>query len=297
MRVMVVFDYLRWSEQDAALVEIQSAFQRSFPGFSVAMRGCWGSSTCLIEVRTELDETTDAGLASLGRLANCNRVLRECLFDRIVASEGPVRQMTYMAGPEEPRPSASPGAPVSHRHRILVAASSSRVSFPSLPGGPRLAASSLRHVVFVAPPHRRRRRPSCAPVTAVSRRAARPSPPAVVAAAHHVGSHECSLKSRSCLTASGRAGESGFRLSVWRFRTLESKLRRASLLPAPDELLVVLELRGAVLQQSKHGGRVWMVLSTTARAFRSDSVALNPISDPWTQRLLHQLRNDLTGCC
>ena len=108
MRVMVVFDYLRWSEQDAALVEIQSAFQRSFPGFSVAMRGCWGSSTCLIEVRTELDETTDAGLASLGRLANCNRVLRECLFDRIVASEGPVRQMTYMAGPEEPRPSASP---------------------------------------------------------------------------------------------------------------------------------------------------------------------------------------------
>ena len=29
VRVMVVFDYLRWSEQDAALVEIQSAFQRS----------------------------------------------------------------------------------------------------------------------------------------------------------------------------------------------------------------------------------------------------------------------------
>ena len=32
VRVMVVFDYLRWSEQDAALVEIQSAFQRSLPG-------------------------------------------------------------------------------------------------------------------------------------------------------------------------------------------------------------------------------------------------------------------------
>ena len=42
VRVMVVFDYLRWSEQDAALVEIQSAFQRSLPGLSVAMRGCWG---------------------------------------------------------------------------------------------------------------------------------------------------------------------------------------------------------------------------------------------------------------
>ena len=41
-RVMVVFDHLRWSEQDAALVEIQSAFQRSLPGLSVAMRGCWG---------------------------------------------------------------------------------------------------------------------------------------------------------------------------------------------------------------------------------------------------------------
>ena len=38
VRVMVVFDYLRWSEQDAALVEIQSAFQRSLPGLSVAMR-------------------------------------------------------------------------------------------------------------------------------------------------------------------------------------------------------------------------------------------------------------------
>ena len=34
VRVMVVFDYLRWSEQDAALVEIQSAFQRSLPGLS-----------------------------------------------------------------------------------------------------------------------------------------------------------------------------------------------------------------------------------------------------------------------
>ena len=42
VRVMVVFDYLRWSEQDAALVETQSAFQRSLPGLSVAMRGCWG---------------------------------------------------------------------------------------------------------------------------------------------------------------------------------------------------------------------------------------------------------------
>ena len=29
MRVMVVFDYLRWSEQNAALVEIQRAFQRA----------------------------------------------------------------------------------------------------------------------------------------------------------------------------------------------------------------------------------------------------------------------------
>ena len=42
MRVMVVFDDLRWAEpaeQDAALVQIPHAFQRSLPGLSVAMRG------------------------------------------------------------------------------------------------------------------------------------------------------------------------------------------------------------------------------------------------------------------
>ena len=32
VRVMVVFDYLHWSEQDAALVEVQSAFQRTSQG-------------------------------------------------------------------------------------------------------------------------------------------------------------------------------------------------------------------------------------------------------------------------
>ena len=71
MRVMVVFDYLRWSEQDAALVEIQSAFQRSLPGLSVAMRGCWGPFE------------DSEGLASrvkrlrVDLLTSCAKVLRE----------------------------------------------------------------------------------------------------------------------------------------------------------------------------------------------------------------------------
>ena len=48
----------------------------------------------LLEVRTELDETTSAGLESLGRLARCNRALEVCLYDRIRASHQTVRQMT-----------------------------------------------------------------------------------------------------------------------------------------------------------------------------------------------------------
>ena len=69
MRVMVVFDYLRWSEQDAALVEIQSAFQRSLPGLSVAMRGCWGP----LEDSEGLASHFDGGA---NRLAGTKRVKR-----------------------------------------------------------------------------------------------------------------------------------------------------------------------------------------------------------------------------
>ena len=42
VRVMVVFDYARWKEQDAELTEIRRVFQASLPGVSVAVRGCWG---------------------------------------------------------------------------------------------------------------------------------------------------------------------------------------------------------------------------------------------------------------
>ena len=84
VRVMVVFDYLRWSEQseqDAALVEIQSAFQRSLPGLSVAMRGCWGP----FEDSEGLASHFDGGanrLAGTKRvrvdlLTSCAKVLRE----------------------------------------------------------------------------------------------------------------------------------------------------------------------------------------------------------------------------
>ncbi|OLP96330.1 hypothetical protein AK812_SmicGene21449 [Symbiodinium microadriaticum] len=48
----------------------------------------------LLEERTDLDETTSAGLESLGRLATCNSALRECLRYRICASLQTVRQMT-----------------------------------------------------------------------------------------------------------------------------------------------------------------------------------------------------------
>ena len=64
-----VFDYLRWSEQDAALVEIQSAFQRSLPGLSVAMRGCWGP----FEDSEGLASHFDGGA---NRLAGTKRVKR-----------------------------------------------------------------------------------------------------------------------------------------------------------------------------------------------------------------------------
>ena len=38
VRVMVVFDYARWKEQDAELTEIRRVFQASLPGVSVAVR-------------------------------------------------------------------------------------------------------------------------------------------------------------------------------------------------------------------------------------------------------------------
>ena len=41
-RVIVVFDYVRWKEQDAELTEIRRVFQASLLGVSVAVRGCWG---------------------------------------------------------------------------------------------------------------------------------------------------------------------------------------------------------------------------------------------------------------
>ena len=40
----------------------------------------------LLEERTDLGETTSAGVESLGRLATCNSALRACLHDRIRAS-------------------------------------------------------------------------------------------------------------------------------------------------------------------------------------------------------------------
>ena len=48
----------------------------------------------LLEERTDLDETTSAGLETLSRLANCKSALRECLHYRICASLRTVRQMT-----------------------------------------------------------------------------------------------------------------------------------------------------------------------------------------------------------
>ena len=84
MRVMVVFDYLRWSEQDAALVEIQSAFQRSLPGLSVAMRGCWGPFEDSEGLASHFDGGANrlAGTKRVKRLrvdllTSCAKVLRE----------------------------------------------------------------------------------------------------------------------------------------------------------------------------------------------------------------------------
>ena len=84
VRVMVVFDYLRWSEQDAALVEIQSAFQRSLPGLSVAMRGCWGPFEDSEGLASHFDGGANrlAGTERVKRLrvdllTSCAKVLRE----------------------------------------------------------------------------------------------------------------------------------------------------------------------------------------------------------------------------
>ena len=84
VRVMVVFDYLRWSEQDAALVEVQSAFQRSLPGLSVAMRGCWGPFEDSEGLASHFDGGANrlAGTKRVKRLrvdllTSCAKVLRE----------------------------------------------------------------------------------------------------------------------------------------------------------------------------------------------------------------------------
>ena len=80
----MVFDYLRWSEQDAALVEIQSAFQRSLPGLSVAMRGCWGPFEDSDSLASHFDGGANrlAGTKRVKRLSvdlltSCAKVLRE----------------------------------------------------------------------------------------------------------------------------------------------------------------------------------------------------------------------------
>ena len=84
LRRKFVFDYLRWSEQDAALVEIQSAFQRSLPGLSVAMRGCWGPFEDSEGLASHFDGGANrlAGTKRIKRLrvdllTSCAKVLRE----------------------------------------------------------------------------------------------------------------------------------------------------------------------------------------------------------------------------
>ena len=78
VRVMVVFDYLRWSEQD--LVEIQ----HSLPGLSVAMRGCWGPFEDSEGLASHFDGGANrlAGTKRVKRLrvdllTSCAKVLRE----------------------------------------------------------------------------------------------------------------------------------------------------------------------------------------------------------------------------
>ena len=81
-RVMVVFDYARWKDQDAALTEI--VFLKALPGISVAMRGCWGPSEDTEGICSQFDGAAGrlAGVKKIKRirvdlLTSCAKVLRE----------------------------------------------------------------------------------------------------------------------------------------------------------------------------------------------------------------------------
>ena len=71
VRVMVVFDYARWKDQDAALTEIRDVFLKALPGISVAMRG-WGPFEDTEGISSHFD-------GAAGRLA-----LQQWLFARRV---------------------------------------------------------------------------------------------------------------------------------------------------------------------------------------------------------------------
>ena len=69
VRVMVVFDYARWKDQDAALTEIRDVFLKALPGISVAMRGCWGPFEDTEGVSSHFD-------GAAGRLAGVKKIKR-----------------------------------------------------------------------------------------------------------------------------------------------------------------------------------------------------------------------------
>ena len=84
VRVMVVFDYARWKEQDAELTEIRRVFQASLPGVSVAVRGCWGpfEDTDGLAAHFDCGAGRLAGTKKIKRirvdlLTSCAKVLRE----------------------------------------------------------------------------------------------------------------------------------------------------------------------------------------------------------------------------
>ena len=84
VRVMVVFDYARWKDQDAALTEIRDVFLKALPGISVAMRGCWGPFEDTEGVSSHFDGAAGrlAGVKKIKRirvdlLTSCAKVLRE----------------------------------------------------------------------------------------------------------------------------------------------------------------------------------------------------------------------------
>ena len=81
---MVVFDYARWKDQDAALTEIRDVFLKALPGISVAMRGCWGPFEDTEGLSSHFDGAAGrlAGFKKIKRirvdlLTSCAKVLRE----------------------------------------------------------------------------------------------------------------------------------------------------------------------------------------------------------------------------